>query len=147
MAYSEKFKENLLARTLAPNSNISGLARQSGVPKQSLFAWVRQAKLSSVSSRSKKKRGRPRNSRLCPKWREGHSGRFLGQRSILLSGRGMARKRSPRHQLTDAQWTLLAPMFEVDYCDTGRRPRDRREIVNAIFWVLGTGAPWRDLPA
>ncbi len=43
-------------------SNVSGLARQAGVPKQTLFAWVRQAKLSSVSNRSKKKRGRPRNS-------------------------------------------------------------------------------------
>lgn len=62
MAYSEKFKETLLARALAPNSNITGLARQAGVPKQTLFAWVRRAKLDSVSSRGKKKRGRPRNS-------------------------------------------------------------------------------------
>jgi len=62
VAYSEKFKENLLAKALAPSSNVSGLARQAGVPKQTLFAWLRQAKLSSVSNRSKKKRGRPRNS-------------------------------------------------------------------------------------
>ncbi len=62
MAYSEKFKENLIAKALAPSSNVSGLARQAGVPKQTLFDWVRQAKLSSVSNRSKKKRGRPRNS-------------------------------------------------------------------------------------
>jgi len=62
LAYSQKFKENLLARAFAPNSNISALARQAGVPKQTLFAWVRQAKLDSVSSRGKKKRGRPRNS-------------------------------------------------------------------------------------
>ena len=62
MAYSEKFKEKLLTRALAPSSNISGLARLAGVPKQTLFAWVRQAKLDSVSNRGKKKRGRPRNS-------------------------------------------------------------------------------------
>lgn len=67
MAYSEKFKENLLAKALAPSSNVSGLARQAGVSKQTLFAWVRQAKLSSVSDRSKKKRGRPRiSSRRSP---------------------------------------------------------------------------------
>ena len=62
MAYSEKFKENLLAKALAPSANVSGLARQAGVPKQTLFAWLRQAKLSNVSNRSKRKPGRPRNS-------------------------------------------------------------------------------------
>jgi len=30
--------------------------------------------------------------------------------------------------------------------DTGRPPRDRREIVDGILWILRTGAPWRDLP-
>ncbi|MCP4966132.1 MAG: transposase, partial [bacterium] len=30
---------------------------------------------------------------------------------------------------------------------TGRRPRDRRELLNAMFWVVRTGAPWRDVPA
>ena len=29
---------------------------------------------------------------------------------------------------------------------TGRPPRDRRTIVNAILWILKTGSPWRDLP-
>ncbi len=57
-----KVQGNLLAKALAPSSNVSGVARQAGVPKQTLFAWMRQAKLSSVSNRSKKKRGRPRNS-------------------------------------------------------------------------------------
>ena len=66
MAYSEKFKENLLARALAPSSNVSGIARQAGIPKQTLFAWIRQAKIGSVSSRSKKKRGRPRSSSKWP---------------------------------------------------------------------------------
>jgi transposase len=29
---------------------------------------------------------------------------------------------------------------------TGRPRRERREILDAIFWILRTGAPWRDLP-
>jgi transposase len=42
---------------------------------------------------------------------------------------------------------MIADLFPTGNCKTGRRPRDRRVIVNAIFWVLRTGAPWRDLPA
>ena len=34
----------------------------------------------------------------------------------------------------------------VPACQTGRPPRDRRTIVNAILWILKTGSPWRDLP-
>jgi transposase len=55
--------------------------------------------------------------------------------------------RYPRHQLTDGQWDLIADLFPLRNCKTGRRARDRRMILNAIFWVLRTGAPWRDLPA
>jgi transposase len=28
----------------------------------------------------------------------------------------------------------------------GRQWRDHRTIVNGIFWILFSGAPWRDLP-
>jgi transposase len=28
----------------------------------------------------------------------------------------------------------------------GRKPRDPREVLNDILWVLRTGAPWKDLP-
>ncbi|MCP4449403.1 MAG: transposase [Myxococcales bacterium] len=52
----------------------------------------------------------------------------------------------PRHQLTDPQWETVADLFPTGNCKTGRRHRNRRVILNAIFWVLRTGAPWRDLP-
>ena len=50
-----------------------------------------------------------------------------------------------RHQLTDAQWNLIADVFPPP-ANTGRPQRDRREIMNAILWILKTGSPWRDLP-
>lgn len=58
----------------------------------------------------------------------------------------MNKTRMPRHSLTDAQWELIADLFPVGNFKTGRRPRDRREILNAILWVLRTGARWRDVP-
>ncbi|MCA6108579.1 transposase [Bradyrhizobium sp. CNPSo 4026] len=27
----------------------------------------------------------------------------------------------------------------------GQRPQNMRRVMNGIFWVLRTGAPWRDL--
>lgn len=50
-----------------------------------------------------------------------------------------------RHRLTDEQWALIADLFPPPK-PTGRPPRDRREIVDAILWILRTGSPWRDLP-
>ena len=53
----------------------------------------------------------------------------------------------PRHGLSDQQWELIAELFPIGNFKTGRRPRDRRLMLDAIFWVLRTGAAWRDLPA
>ena len=50
-----------------------------------------------------------------------------------------------RHGLTDGQWELIADLFGFRKA-TGRPPRDRRPIMEAILWVLNTGAPWRDVP-
>jgi len=51
-----------------------------------------------------------------------------------------------RHELTDEQWTLVEPLIPRSKAKTGRKPKDRRLMLNGIFWILGTGAPWRDLP-
>ena len=51
-----------------------------------------------------------------------------------------------RHELTDEQWASIEPLVPVRYAPTGRPPRDRRVILNGIFWILHSGAPWRDLP-
>lgn len=50
-----------------------------------------------------------------------------------------------RHQLTDEQWEQIADIFPPP-APTGRPQRDRREIFDAILWVLRTGAGWRDVP-
>lgn len=50
-----------------------------------------------------------------------------------------------RHRLTDDQWQSIADIFPPR-ARTGRRPRDRRTIVDAILWLNNTSAPWRDIP-
>ena len=48
--------------------------------------------------------------------------------------------------LTDAQWERLEPLIPA--AKAGGRPRktDMRAAMNAIFYLLGTGCPWRYLP-
>ena len=50
-----------------------------------------------------------------------------------------------QHRLTDPQWELVQDLFPPP-ARTGRPRRDRREILDGIFWILRTGAPSRDLP-
>ena len=51
-----------------------------------------------------------------------------------------------RHELTDEQWNLVGKHLPVNTARTGRPAADRRLVLNGIFWILHTGAPWRDLP-
>jgi transposase len=50
-----------------------------------------------------------------------------------------------RYELTDHEWTAIEPMLP-------NKPRgvprvNDRRVLNGIFWVLRSGAPWRDLPS
>lgn len=47
--------------------------------------------------------------------------------------------------LTDAQWEFLEPMLPKRK-RLGRPPTDRRQVLNAILYVLKGGIPWRLLP-
>src|SRR5271154_6552508 len=51
-----------------------------------------------------------------------------------------------RHELTDEQWEVVSPLIPRSTPRTGRPPKDPRLMLNGTFWILGTGAPWRDLP-
>ncbi|QPF82001.1 IS5 family transposase [Bradyrhizobium genosp. L] len=49
-----------------------------------------------------------------------------------------------RYELTEHEWTAIKPMLP-------NKPRgvprvNDRRVLNGIFWVLRSGAPWRDLP-
>jgi transposase len=49
-----------------------------------------------------------------------------------------------RYELTDNEWSAIKPMLP-------NKPRgvprvNDRRVLNGIFWVLRSGAPWRDLP-
>ena len=50
-----------------------------------------------------------------------------------------------RYELTDEQWALIEPFFPANG-KPGGQWREHRPIVNGIFWILSSGAPWRDLP-
>jgi transposase len=49
-----------------------------------------------------------------------------------------------RYELTDEQWAVIERL--VPKAATGRRLAAPRTMVNGMFWVLRSGAPWRDLP-
>jgi putative transposase len=59
----------------------------------------------------------------------------------------MARTKSYPSDLSDDQWALLEPLLAPEPRHPGRPRRiARREIVEAIFYVLRTGCQWRYLP-
>jgi putative transposase len=57
----------------------------------------------------------------------------------------MSRRESPS-DVTDAQWAILEPLLPPPDPDGRPLEIERREILNAIFYVLRSGCPWRYLP-
>src|SRR5690349_4933395 len=49
--------------------------------------------------------------------------------------------------LTDAQWAKMERYCLGKPTDPGRSGGDNRRFVEAVLWIVRTGAPWRDLPA
>ena len=49
-----------------------------------------------------------------------------------------------RFDLTDGECALLAPLLPNKPRGVART--DHRRVLNAIFYVLRSGSPWRDLP-
>jgi transposase len=59
---------------------------------------------------------------------------------------GPGRDQAYPSDLTDSEWTVLEPL--IPSAKPGGRPEEwsKREIVNAILYVLRSGCPWRMLP-
>ncbi len=51
-----------------------------------------------------------------------------------------------RHDISDRVWSLLEGHLPGRKGLHGGIARDNRRFINAVFWILRTGAPWRDLP-
>ena len=51
-----------------------------------------------------------------------------------------------RHDISERVWELLEPHLLGRKGTWGGNARDNRQFINAVFWILRTGAPWRDLP-
>ncbi len=51
-----------------------------------------------------------------------------------------------RHEITDRQWALVAPLLSGNVTNCGVTARDNRLFFNAVVWLLRTGAAWADLP-
>jgi transposase len=66
---------------------------------------------------------------------------FIGLDVIQAPNRGLE---IMRYELTDFEWAAIRSFLP-------NKPRgiprvDDRRVLNGIFWVLRSGAPWRDLP-
>src|SRR4051812_17731963 len=48
--------------------------------------------------------------------------------------------------VTDPEWALARPVVDVAQRGSGQRRVDLREVLNAVFYILGTGCQWRALP-
>ena len=51
-----------------------------------------------------------------------------------------------RHDLSDRAWACLEPHLPGAAGKVGRPALDNRLFLNAVLWILRTGAPWRALP-
>ena len=47
--------------------------------------------------------------------------------------------------MTDEEWSFFAPFVIATGGKRGRPPEDHRRVLDGVFWIARTGAPWRDL--
>jgi putative transposase len=55
-------------------------------------------------------------------------------------------KRSYPTDLSDAEWKHIEPFVPAPKCRGRQRIHSPRQILNAVFYILRSGCPWRLLP-
>lgn len=48
--------------------------------------------------------------------------------------------------MKDAEWAFFEPFIEAVRGQGGRPPSNDRRVLDGVFWIARTGAPWPDLP-
>jgi transposase len=51
-----------------------------------------------------------------------------------------------RHDLTDAQWTVLEPLLPAPKRSGRPSLFSKRQLIDGIRWRVRAGTPWRDVP-
>ena len=51
-----------------------------------------------------------------------------------------------RGLMSDKEWAYFEPFVIETGPKRGRPPGDHRLVLDGVFWIARTGAPWRDLP-
>ena len=51
-----------------------------------------------------------------------------------------------RKLMSQAEWMFFEPFLLAIRGAGGRPPSDHRRVLDGVFWIARTGAPWRDLP-
>lgn len=48
--------------------------------------------------------------------------------------------------MSDEEWAVFEQFISAVGAPNGRKPTNHRLVLDGIFWIARTGAPWRDLP-
>ena len=51
-----------------------------------------------------------------------------------------------RDLMSDEEWAFFERFILAVRAPNGRKPTNHRLVLDGIFWIARTGAPWRDLP-
>ncbi|QFT74864.1 hypothetical protein FIU92_17975 (plasmid) [Ruegeria sp. THAF33] len=51
-----------------------------------------------------------------------------------------------RNLMSDEEWAFFERFILSIRAPNGRKPINHRLVLDGVFWIARTGAPWRDLP-
>jgi len=68
----------------------------------------------------------------------------MAKKQNTRTGRGVDGRPGRRYELTDAAWERIGPLMPEQ--GPGGKWNDHRTVLNGMFWILNSGAQWRDMP-